>query len=55
MARVSADANIGQAIDLFLEREAAEAMLTDWLADEPDWADALSRERIELEDWSSLN
>ncbi len=24
-------------------------MLTDWLADEPDWADALSVERIELE------
>jgi hypothetical protein len=36
-------------------REAAEAMLTDWLADEPDWADALSVERIELEDRSSLN
>jgi hypothetical protein len=40
---------------LTTEREAAEAMLTDWLADEPDWADALSVERIELEDRSSLN
>jgi hypothetical protein len=37
------------------EREAAEAMLTDWLADEPDWVDARSVERIELEDRSSPN
>jgi hypothetical protein len=38
------------ALALTTEREAAEAMLTDWLADEPDKADALSVERIELEE-----
>jgi len=45
----------GQAIDLFLNREAAEAMLADCLADELEWADVLSVEQIELEAESSLN
>jgi hypothetical protein len=48
-------AETDRAIDLFPDREAAEAMLADCLADEPGWADVLSVERIELEVGSSLN
>lgn len=42
-------AEVGQAIDLFLDRKAAEAVLADCLADEPEWAYVLSVERVELE------
>ena len=44
-----------QAIDLFLDRKDAEAMLAKCLVDEPQWVDVLSVERIELEAESSLN
>ena len=41
-------AQTGKAIELFPDREAAEAMLVECLADEPEWADVLSVERVEL-------
>ncbi len=37
-----------KAVERFPDREAAEAMLADCLADEPEWADVLSVERVEL-------
>jgi len=42
-------AQTGKAIDLFPDQETAQAMLAHCLADEPEWVDVLSVERIELE------
>lgn len=41
-------AQTDSAIELFLDREAGEAMPDACLADEPEWADVLSVERVEL-------
>ena len=47
-------AQTDRAVELFLDREDAEMMLADCVADEPEWACVLSVERIEL-DAGSLN
>jgi hypothetical protein len=39
----------GEALDLFLKREAAEAELREILLDEPDWKDVLRVVPIELD------
>jgi hypothetical protein len=40
---------LAEALELFPNREAAEAMLADCLADEPEWVDVLMVERVEFE------
>jgi hypothetical protein len=48
LAYAVASADTEQAVELFLRRENAERMLAEALADEPEWADILSVEPLEL-------
>lgn len=44
----SADALLGEAVEVFVRREDAERMLAEVLADEPQWRELLWVEPIEL-------
>ena len=47
-ARLDGDV-LGDVVELFASREDAEQFLADCLADEPEWADALSIESVKFE------